>query len=396
MENSENNLLKDIYSLLYAENPKNLSDLIAERKKKLNVTSHSQLANATGISKDTLRRIIIGDVEKVDIVSIIKISNFLGIGVDTLVKIYISTLNPDAIKEIEKSRKASYILNNFDLTVLKKAGFIEDKNDFEGIEKRIVSFFELKSIFEYESEIDTVLFSRTKSAWNDRMLRFWVKSAYLQFKKISNPYDFDLIEFEAIIPKIRAYTQLEEKGLLTVIKALYSIGITVIIQSYLETTQIRGGTMLVDGKPCIILTNYNNRYDTLWFALMHELAHVRYDMDDLERNVYHLTGHTDVFLLNEERANYFARELLFAEEKLEYAKNYIENDMFIRQYAKENSVHPAIIYGFFIYDNPSFNVKLRNRIPKSEKAIKLIKTHPWPKLEPLTKETIKIKKLIES
>jgi len=152
-----------------------------------------------------------------------------------------------------------------------------------------------------------------------------------------------------IIPKIRPYTRNVKQGLFTVIKALYNAGVTVIFQKHLSKTQIRGATIIVNEKPCIVITDLRKNYATIWFALVHELHHVLYDLNIVRDTAFHLTGEPDLFLI-EERANEFAQEILFPKEKLRYIAPMIHNELVVRQYAEQNGVHPSIIYSFYQHE----------------------------------------------
>jgi HTH-type transcriptional regulator/antitoxin HigA len=306
------------------------------------------------------------------------------------VNFYISNLKPEALTEIEETKKANFIVKNFDLVGLKKIGFIKTKTDFKYIEERILDFFDLKSIFDYNNSLVFPLFSKSKRSSNDLMNIFWIKSAYIQLEKINNPNEFNFEDFKKIIPKIRPYSRLESIGFQTVVRALYVVG--VIVQKYVSKTSVKGATFIVNDKPCIIITDYYGKYDMMWFTLFHELCHVYYDLEELKINRYHLSGESDLLLLNEDRANLFARAMLFSDEKLNYIESNINNHNVVSMYAEEHGVHPSIIYGFYIHDqDESIKGKLYRRFNKhlisSEVALKPLKTNIWTSESP--KEEIK-------
>jgi Zn-dependent peptidase ImmA (M78 family) len=177
--------------------------------------------------------------------------------------------------------------------------------------------------------------------------------AYAQFEKINNPNPFDKNALLALVPQIRAFSQYEESGLLMVIRALYKIGVTVIVQEYMSTTSIRGASFLIDGKPCIAITDYMKTYATLWFTLLHEICHVLFDFEELQSWEFHFTGEKGSLtadLFNEDRANEFAHERLFPKNKLAYIKPMIKSPSLVNAFAAKNKVHPGIIYSFFCFD----------------------------------------------
>lgn len=379
--------ISSIYEFLGIKGKKTLDDLIEDRKEELSITSDRQLSTLLGINIDTLNRILHGENQKVDLISIIKISTFLELNIEETVNFYISNLKPEALTEIEETKKANFIIKNFDLDGLKKIGFIKTKTDFKYIEKRILDFFDIESIYDYNDKVAAPLFSKSKRSSSDLMNSFWIKSAYLQLEKINNPNDYNFEDFKSLIPKIRPYTRLESVGFQTVIRALYVVGITVIVQKYVHKTSVKGATFIVNDKPCIIITDYYGKYDMMWFTLFYELCHVYYDLEELRKNKYHLSGESDLLLLNEDRANLFARAMLFSDEKLNYIESNINNPYAVSMYAKEHGIHPSIIYGFYIHDQ---DVSLKSNLYKkfskhlisSEIALKSIKSYVWTSENP--------------
>ena len=381
--------MQEIYKLLQSSDSKNLAQLVSEKKEQMGI-SELQMSKILGIDKSTFSRLIKklqeGNIDNIDFYSILKICQLMGISVEEMSQIYVASLNSENIKELERARKAHYIIQNFDIKGLKDADFIENITDFDKIEQRIVSFFRLDSIFQYNSEIGAVAFSRTKNISHDKMREFWVRSAIFQFEKLDNPNDYKREELLSLIPNIGPYTRFEEKGFWTVIQALYNIGITVIVQSYLSKTQVRGGTFSIKNKPCIVITDYNKRYYSVWQALMHELYHVLYDFEQLKSLKYHLTGEaqSDLYLFKEDYADYFGWEMLFQEEKLDFIKHMMKSDSYVYDYAEKNKIHPSIIYGFYCFQEKTKNNKdfyglYQHHFGKTDKAFSLVKSSPWSK-----------------
>ena len=397
MRNDSN--INDIYKFLEHSETQSLFDLISKKREEMSL-SNLQMSKILDIDKSTfdrlLKKIEDGDSSSIDFFTILKICNLFGIEIQEISEIYASSLKPESIGELEQARKANYIINQFDLKGLKDAGFIESITDFKKLEKRIVDFFRLDSIFQFNSEIGMALFSRTKANSHDKMREFWVRSAFYQFEKINNSNDYNRDALLAIIPKIRPYTRFEEKGFLTVLQALYNIGVTVIVQSYLSKTQVRGATLVAKNKPCIVITDLNKSYATLWFALLHELYHVLYDFEELKIWKYYLTGENDIYLLREDDADYFAREMLLPKEKLDFVKHIINSPALVAEYAENNKVHPSIIYSFYCYEEKKQNGKdvyglYQKYFGKPDKIFQVVRTYPWKK-ESIYQEIETVKK----
>jgi Zn-dependent peptidase ImmA (M78 family)/transcriptional regulator with XRE-family HTH domain len=392
-DDKSNQSLTEIYDYLASKRTATLVELLEEQCKKHGV-SQRQLSQIIGVQRKSLQRILEGEAQKVDVLTLLKINQFLGLELNEVIKHYVSGIPSDSVNELEASRKSAYIVKHFDLEGLKKSGFIKSLIDFNEIEQRILEFFGLDNIYEYDSEISGALFSRTKKSTHDKMMEFWVKSAYLQFQKVENPNEYDRDSLLELISKMRPYTRQVERGLTTVVKALFNIGITVIIQSYLTKTQIRGGTFIVNGKPCIVLTDFNKRYDTLWFTLLHELCHVLFDLETIETTTYHLTGEPDIFLIEEE-ADQFARDYLLTPEKLAIVQPFIFSEGVVKEYAQRWKIHESIIYGMYLHENENYYPKFRSYITKSDQAVKNLKLSSWDE-DSIVEHAKKIKEVLTS
>lgn len=348
--------------------------LFKRRIHELGITQ-SRAEAVLGIEKKSLNSILNKEAKRVDIITIIKLAQFLNLPIEDFIKVYLQELPSEQIGDIEKARRNNFIVQNFDVSQLYKSKFIASKIDYDSIEKRIVQFFGLNSIYDFGKEIVTPAFSRTKRSSSDLMREFWVQSALYQFKRLKNPNSYSREQLIHLIPKIRPYTKNVKKGLVTVVKALFSIGITVIYQKSLPNISVRGATFVVDEKPCIVINDLYKRYPTLWFSLMHELHHVLYDFDEIQQLKYHLTGQPDLWL-KEEKANDFAREYLFDKQRSKYIKPFINEVVLVKEYAEKAQIHPSIIYNFYMYDNNSWG-KFKNQMPNINIAIDNLNVNVW-------------------
>jgi len=315
-------------------------------KEKLEISklSKTQFEKLSGLQRRSLDGILQKTSKQTDINNLLKLGEFLDLDIETLLILHYSNRSSEEIKELQNSMELTYINKFFDLKTLVDLGFINKDDSLEILKKRICVFFGIDTIYDFEKELNDALYSRTKKAYSDKMKDFWVKSSYKYFELIDNPNDYlrnDLID---LIPKIKPYTQNVKSGLLTVFQALYDVGVTVVFQPKLPKTQIRGATFLINNKPCIVITDLNKNYATVWFALIHELHHVLFDLEILEKTKYHLSGEPDLFLLQEDKANEFASEYLLSSEKMKYIEKLIENPLMVDKFAKDCQIHPCIIY----------------------------------------------------
>lgn len=370
-----------------------LKELYTKRKKTLHL-SDRQIKQILGMDPNkTINPILEGTAKQVGFINIIKLAHFLGLSVNDLLKVYIPELDVNQIGEIQRSRDAGYIVETFDVATLMKMKFFASGSSSKDMADKIKKFFGLKSLYDFSNNDLAPAFSRSRRNSSDLMRNFWIQSAYIQFQNIDNPYPYNRKELVDLIPKIRPYTRDVKNGLIKVLKALYRVGVTVIYQPSLEKIQVRGATMVVNDKPCIVLSNLQKNYPTLWFTLLHELHHVLYDLEDIKSQTYHISnGEGDLFLMNEERADKFAREYLLNDSRLKFISGYITSNFHVKKFADEWGVHDSIIYAIYCYKTNEW--ALYNKyIPKMAEALELLNTHPFEK-ESLIESAKNIKELI--
>lgn len=369
-----------------------LQELYEIKKNRLGLSDRA-IQKLLGIQLNSLKPILEGTAKQINLVNFIKLANFIGIEFEQLASSYLPTMDADVIGEIQDARDAGYLVEMFDLQTLKKCGFLTSENSTKNIVSRIKKFFNLKSLYDFASDDLGRAFSRTKKTSNEKMREFWIRSAYTQFISIDNPNKYSRSKLIEIIPKIKPYSRNEEYGLITVAKALYSIGVTVIYQPCLSKEQVRGATLCINEKPCIVISDLGKKYPTLWFSLMHELYHVLYDLEDISRKCYHISSdYGDLMLTNEDRADYFAQQILLSDDKLNFIEGYINSHINVLSYAQQWGIHSSIIYSTYCYKYDAW-AKFNKYIPNTTKALKTINMNPFESSE-LVQNAKQIKKLL--
>lgn len=360
--------------------------------------SKTKALKLLNIDKDVFEQIISGTAKQPNLIHVVKIAEFLEVNIDKFIQIVLSNQSKINISSIDKARKATFLLKNFDVKILTKLGFFDKDYETDELVDKVLTFFGYSTIQEYEDELVEPLYSKTKRNFSDKMKDFWIKSAYQTFRIIDNPNEYNRVRLKDLIVKLKPYSQDVKHGLFTVCKALYNIGVTVIFQDYLSTTQVRGGTFIVDGKPCIVLTDFNKKYPTIWFTLLHELHHVLFDFDLIESNSFHLTGNDDLFLI-EDKADSFARDFFMTEDKFHYIKKYINNPFLVSKFADQNEIHVSIVYSFYTWYQDklygkNYHAAFREFYPNYKEALSKLNPISWDDIS--IKETSKrIKAILE-
>jgi len=405
----QNISINKILSEAFNDSPKlNLVDEFEKKAAEYNLSA-TQAKELLGIEYKSLYSILTGESKQPNLINVLKIAEFLEIDMDTIIKVIISNQSPDNVAKLETANKTSFINKRYDLDRLYKEKFLNSKTDIDKISNRLISFFGFQNLYELEefTNKSAVLFSQSKRSFGDKMRKFAIESAYRLFELINNPNEYDRAKLKDLIPKIKPYCMDVEKGLYTVCRALYNLGVTVIFQRHLTTSQFKGATFIVNGKPCIVLTDLNNKYPTIWHAFIHELYHVLFDLDEIKHMGYHLTGQEqpEIFLeTNEMLADEFAGDYFFSYELYRFIKPQINNEYLVSSYAKKNNIDPSFIYRAFQYhinkeEGKDYWKAFNQYFPSVDKATNRLNPLSWksdltlPQVAETIKEIFELNKL---
>jgi HTH-type transcriptional regulator / antitoxin HigA len=391
-------------NLFEPQSEETLNDLFNKRVKELNIAPTNVL-NIVGISYRPLKGILSGTQKTVDFTNLIKLANFLQIPKEKVIQLHIEALEKNFPEETVVSPEVvKFLKENFDLVSFRKSKFISSITDYKDIVAKLTSLYRLKSIFDYKPPHVDVAFSAGVTTPKNKTIRQnWIKAAETIFEEINNPYEYNRKALLDYFPQIRWHSINVEKGLLEVIRDLYRLGVTVIYQERTQgLNKLNGATFQVNGKPCIVLSNYMGFYPTLWFSLIHELFHALFDWNEILTNGYHLSeDDSDILSVaeKEEEANDFARKYLFSKEKTLQIKPRLNNEILVSKFAENNQVHKSFIYVFHAKDvkdgNGTYWAKARLHNPDAEfkKLIDSI-NNPWENRKPVAEHVKHLKETI--
>lgn len=319
-----------------------------------NALTEVETASLLSIQRNRFTRIVNEEGAELELSNAIRIANLLGIKSEDFVKTYLGNVNEQELAVIERAKTSAFVLSNFDIDGLKQDGIIKKKDRIEDISNRLCHFFGYNNILEYGNSFnDVTLFSKSKHLINEdrekKMQRFWLKCAIASFKSLNNPNEYDegsLIDFLKVI---KTYTLDVELGLSKVRHILYSFGITVLVQEYVNRTKAFGVSMIIDGKPCIIITDFGKQYHKVWLTLLHELYHIVNDYEYISRTNIHLSDpeNEDIFV-SEIDADTFARNIILSPKTLEIASVLINSNFKIKELARRLNIHPTMVYGVYL------------------------------------------------
>lgn len=361
-----------------------LNELITE-----NEVPVSSLAEVIGINKDTFSDYLNGGAD-LKFTQAIKFMKLLGLTESQLISAYNNEMAEKELANIEKSERLSYVLNNFDIPTLKKLGIVKPRARIEEYEKQICSFFGFSSIYQYDdTSLMPTLFSKSKitiaQEKEKKMNDFWLKCSIYSFSQINNPYEYNSELLIELLKRISEFTADVLHGYEKIVLVLFRIGVTVITQPYVSGTRAFGVTMILDGKPCIVITDMNKKYHKLWINLIHELYHVINDFDILQNLKYHISySDSPELLLNEERADKFALDILVAPTIQKELGRAVALPYKMKQLAEKLNVDISILYGVYLESLPKERQskefpKYANMLKSSDVAIRKVEFDAIPR-----------------
>lgn len=352
-----------------------LHELYEARRKELNLTDNV-VFKMLDLDAKQVKPILDGEAKRISLFTVLKLAYFLNVSLEEVLKLTLLGMSREQISDIQRAKDAAFIMEHFDIAALTKMGFFKKGASVDDLKSRIIDYFQLTSLYDYKRIPLVKAFSRIQRKTKSELMReFWLSSAYHVLNCINNPYTFDRPGLIRLIPSIRACTLNEKNGLTTVVKALYRLGITVIYQPSIKDLHLRGATLIVNDKPCIVLSDYNNRYPTVWFALLHEICHILSDLDALREYHYHISdGIGDILLLDEKRCDDFASEYFLSGDHHKMIIPYLDSPAILNTYCKEWRVHPSLVYAIHCYANPNDWRKYAAKIPSSDEMLRDINT----------------------
>lgn len=228
------------------------------------------------------------------------------------------------IKEMEKMNwitlndKTSYLQNAYDLL---KYLNVRDFNIFEKYSKEKIFFKKyddsnLKKVFLWIKRCDSLIGKQNVSSYNSSNIALLLDDLN---KERNKPFDKS-----------------------SLIKIFNKHGLYLVIEDALKGTKIRGCTKVVGDNPAIYMTCYLKEKSSFYFALYHELGHVKSDYNKAKSKVI-IDGDDSL----EKRADLFAVNQMIDEKTYELIlKNFDDKE----KICKENNIPLCFLYSKLAHD----------------------------------------------
>lgn len=170
--------------------------------------------------------------------------------------------------------RRSRLYNTYPAKEMLKRGWIEPTDDINELVTRFFRFFGVTS-FDEKPELTYAALKSTSYLETTAPQAAWLKRAE-QLAPAVLANDFSDIALDGAIKKLRIMLP-DVDGVRQVPKILAEAGVRILIIEPLVNTKIDGVTFWLDARsPVIALSLRFDRIDAFWYALFHELSHVRH------------------------------------------------------------------------------------------------------------------------
>jgi HTH-type transcriptional regulator/antitoxin HigA len=328
--------------------------------------SQAQLAARTGLSPKHVNLVIKGAAPiSADVA--VTLEQVLGTSADLWLQLEASRQAHDAREEQERSL-AGFVdwATKFPHAVLVERGVIDDSDHGPDLVKKLLRFFEVASPKAYAKTWLEPMASFKRSQLLDidpNLTALWLRLAQLQATEWLDqapPYDAGKLRAASTaVPKISLDNF--SAAFASAQKLLLAAGVVLVFVPEIPNTRISGVTRWVDGTPLIAITSRYKAADSLWFTLLHEIAHV---LLHPKRSTYidGLKADDDADE-QETAANKFVQDLLIPPAYVPelMAINSVSG---VRSLATELGVSPSLVAGQWAFRNDNWGgpiAKLRYR-----------------------------------
>lgn len=248
--------------------------------------SQTDFADRLGISKKHLNNIINGKVG-ISEELMVAISLITDIDIKLIVfaekqrrvhnYLYEKFNNEKAIKEF---------LNTFYLKDMVKVGWIKLKNSTNVIQNAVdlLEYLNISSFDLTNEYINNKVLYKRKDDANQKKIYLWIKHCdKLVINQKVNEYSSD--NFNNLLNELKIEEN-KKYNADNIIEILNKYGIYLVIEKALGGTKVRGCMMVKITNPAIYLTNLFKEKASFYFALYHELAHVKKNYNVAKNKIF--------------------------------------------------------------------------------------------------------------
>ncbi len=236
-------------------------------------------------------------------------------------------------------------LNSFYIKELQKKKWLKLKDENSCVQNAVdlleclkVRNFDMLDIF-----LDKRIMYKKKDDANRVKIYLWIKrcDSLIKGKEIKeySKDNFNQLLEELIIERNKKFN---EENL---IKLFNKYGIYLVIEDALKGTKVRGATLVKGTNPCIYMTRYYKEKASFYFALYHELSHVKTNYNMAKNKVIIASDEENEF---EKKADVFAINNMINDLVWNKIILNLDKKEFI---AHENNIPLCFLYSRLAYEN---------------------------------------------
>ena len=249
---------------------------------------------------------------------------------------------------------------------LLKRGWIKAGESLESLEASVRDFLEIESLQDTPALALAMRHTDTREPHSAALVAWAKRVQHLSRRR--HVADFAPERLLAAVPEILACSRRVED--FQQLPPLFNqLGVRVVIVPHLPRTYLDGAAFLLESHPVIALTFRYRRIDSVWFTLMHELAHIvlgrgQVYLDDLKEPSDNP---------EEQKANRWASDHLIPPERYaEFLRDHPDRHFShkaIESFAEAIGRHPGIVVGRLHYEQ---------EVPYTHFKAFLHSVEPWP------------------
>ena len=248
--------------------------------------SQTDFADRIGISQKHMNEIL-NDKTNLSLELMITISTITDIDVNLIY--YVENkkkVTKLLLDKYENEKDINKMLNSYYINEMEKRGWIKlkDKTSFAQKYLDLVEFVKTKDLDTFDSYLEKRFLFKKKDDSNNRKIALWINHCDNMVKNIEvdqyNPSRFMLLLDD--LKRIRM-NKFNEKELIDLFS---KYGIILYIEDALTGSKIRGCCKVMIDTPVIYLTKYYKEKSSFYFALYHELMHIKKDYNMLKNKVF--------------------------------------------------------------------------------------------------------------
>lgn len=247
--------------------------------------SQTEFAERIGVTKKHVNKIINNKAD-ISIELMIAISLITDIDPNIILKLENQkNVNNYLIKKFKNEQNIKEFLNSFYIKEMIKLNWFKPKNITSYVQTSIdlLEYLKIKDFDVLEKYIENKVLYKKKDDANIKKIYLWIKrcDSLIKTKEIPEYNKNNLLELLEELKTERNKPFNEEK----IVEIFNKYGIYLVIEEAIKGTKVRGCMMVKDNNPAIYMTKYFKEKASFYFALYHELAHVKTDYNKAKNKI---------------------------------------------------------------------------------------------------------------